>query len=104
MMRRALVLAAALLCAAPPAHADSATIRVTCIPWKIALEGVEKRYGEKPVSRAQVGPENIMVITASPDGATFSVWIVDVTGNACMAVAGRDYEPGTLSSELRGAL
>jgi Na+(H+)/acetate symporter ActP len=66
-----------------------------CAPWPIVKKTLENAYREVVVSRGEVNGQTAIVVTASPDGASFTVLLVAAGGQACILSAGRGWEPGT---------
>lgn len=58
------------LCA--PAHAQSAQ----CAGLADVLEGLDRNYGEGIVWQGSAGPEVQIMVTAKPDGSTWSLLMV----------------------------
>lgn len=101
---RSIVLAAALACAMP-ARAETIVappVAVPCMSWAEAQALFTKRH-EVPVSRGQMTADTLMVITATPDGATWSLFGVSVSGTSCLLGWGEGYEPGQLAGDRRGS-
>lgn len=90
-MRHALIVAC--LVAASPAVAVE--VNVSCMPWARAKELFELRH-ERPVSRGQVDADSILVITAAPGGATWSLLAVRTDGKTCVLAWGTGYDAGAV--------
>jgi hypothetical protein len=91
MMR--LAFAAAIAALAAPAAAQDAP---NCAPWTVMKPRLAERYGELPIGGGIVNPTTIATVFAAPDGATWSLVVVDRSGRACLIATGRDWEPGRL--------
>ena len=79
--------------AAQPATTD----RQICGPAAGLVEIFAQNYGEHPIGGGQVGPGHALLVLASPDGAGWSIVVVQAaTGMACLLAKGTDWDPGAL--------
>lgn len=69
------------LCA--PVHAQTAQ----CAGLADVLEGLDRNYGESIVWQGNAGPDAVVMVTAKPDGSTWSLLMIQGTV-ACLVGAG----------------
>lgn len=65
---------------------------VQCAPLDQVVEGLEARWQETPVARGMQGADLIIMVFASPDGATWSVLGISPDGTACLLASGADWQ------------
>lgn len=83
----------------------NAQTSVSCAPWSQVKARFADRFHEVPVSGGVAGGGNfILQVIASPDGATFTVFMIDRLGIACAMASGTGWEPGSnpVQKETRG--
>ncbi len=89
-----MLLAFSINAALAPAHSEEAVPTDTaCAPAQVMLARLKSKYGEEPVAigmsqRTMRG----MIITANPDGSSWSYLTVVLTGQLCMLDAGFGYK------------
>jgi len=63
-----------------------------CMPWADLKPRVAKAWHEFPIDVGVINAQTVVEIMASPDGATFTVVIVDAAGRACAILSGTGWE------------
>lgn len=83
-----------LIVAALPARAQTSP---QCGAWPDVAAALSARYGEAVLFEGEPGPGGPrVVITAKPDGTTWTALSVDPSGLACIRAAGGGWHTGTL--------
>lgn len=74
-----------------------------CQPWSQVKKSFKERFNEEPVSTGISGGKWIVQVIASPNGETFTIFMIDRLGIACAMISGQDWEPGNnpVKSETR---
>lgn len=80
---------------------DARAEPVVCQPWSQVKARFEQKYHEVPVSNRLANGKWIIQVLASPNGETFTVFMIDRMGIACAMASGTGWEPGTGASRLR---
>lgn len=81
-----------LITSALPARAQSAP---QCGPWDVVAAGLLSKYQEPVLFEGTPGPGGQrIVITAKPDGTTWTALTVSATGLACVRGAGGGWSMG----------
>lgn len=77
---------------------------VLCAPWSKVKKQFEDKWHEIPVSNGLANGKWILQVIASPDGSTFTVFMIDRLGIACAMASGTGWEPGSnpVQKETRG--
>ena len=75
----------------PPAPAATPT----CGGYADLLQVLDRSYGEKLLFTGIVSPGQTAVVTTNPDGSSWTILVVAATGKACIAAAGKEWQPGT---------
>lgn len=86
---------AALIASAFVTPASAQATQQKCGPWKETRERFEKQFHEVVTSVGLVNKDNILIVIASPNGASFTIFMLDRNGIACAMAAGTGWEPGT---------
>ena len=80
-----------------PAVAEQAMVQThPCDAWVSTVVMLKEKYGEEPVGRGQGGPDSVVTLFASPNGATFSIVVVYPSGMSCLVAMGSDWEQGPI--------
>lgn len=87
-MIRYAILAALALSAPSPALAQQ------CYPWPMVLKLFAEKYGEVPTSVGLVKDDITFRVLASPDGGTWTAFMVNRQGVACPITSGTQWHPG----------
>ena len=86
-MRRAGLAALALVLAAP----GGALAQVPCLDWAEFRARLAEDHDEELQSLGLMASGEVLAITVSPDGATWSALVVGPSGRACMVAVGRNW-------------
>lgn len=92
----------ALLSVSTPAQAQEPipTLPTVCGPAAMLTDSFARNLGERPIGGGTVGPRHALMVLASKDGATWSIFAVQAeTGQACLIAKGNDWDPGVLPGE-----
>lgn len=84
-----LVLAAVLFACTGNARAQG-----LCAPWSVLQKRFAERFAEVPIGGGLVNANTMATVLASPDGASWTIVIVDARGLACAIASGKGWEPG----------
>lgn len=74
-----------------------------CQPWSQIKKSFKERFNEEPVSTGISSGKWIVQVIASPNGETFTIFMIDRLGIACAMISGQHWEPGNnpVKSETR---
>lgn len=62
-----------------------------CAPREMVLETLAKRFGEHPVAVALTSRGDLILVTASADGTTWSIALEAPGGLSCLVITGGDW-------------
>jgi hypothetical protein len=85
----------ALIIAAMPAARPAFAQGVQCAGWAQVRMYLAEKHGEAVVGAGISSDGTLVVVTASPDGATWTMLGVTPSGVACLAAEGRDWTGAT---------
>jgi hypothetical protein len=69
-----------------------------CMPFQQFAEQLQSTYKEVQIGGGIVGGTHVVMLFASPGGATWTILQVDTTGKACGIAAGHEWDHGPLPS------
>jgi hypothetical protein len=73
---------------------DGAKAAPACMQWPAMEELLADAFGEVPIGGGVINGQTILQIVAGPDGRSFTVVVVDTSGQACTILFGTGWEPG----------
>ena len=79
-----------LLSAVLPAQAQ-----IECGERTAVLQALSAKYGEAAIWQGRTSDGHDLLITANPDGGTWTVLRLDAAGQACLLVGGPSWQPGS---------
>lgn len=68
-----------------------------CKPWPQVKKHFKDKFNEEPVSTGISGGKWIVQVIASPNGETFTIFMIDRLGIACAMISGQHWDPGKLA-------
>lgn len=71
----------------------------TCMPWPVLKQILADTFAEVPIGGGVLNGQAILEVAVSPNGRSFTIVVVDTSGEACPVLYGTGWEPGATPSK-----